>query len=46
MLGFPIQISVGFVVMIVVIGAVALGMSSALNRSISDILRFIRAFGS
>jgi len=44
MLGFPIQIGVGFIVMIVVMGAVATGMSSALNRSLSDLLRFIRAF--
>ncbi len=46
MLGFPIQIGVGFLIMIVVIGGIALGMSSALNRAISDIMTFVRALGA
>jgi flagellar biosynthetic protein FliR len=45
MLGFPIQIGVGFMIMIVVIGGIALGMSSALNRAIGDLLSIIRSFG-
>jgi flagellar biosynthetic protein FliR len=46
MLGFPVQIGVGFLLMIVVIGGIALGMSSALNRAIGDVLVFIRSFGA
>jgi flagellar biosynthetic protein FliR len=46
MLGFPIQIGVGFIIMFAVIGAIALGMSSALNRSLSMIFDFIRALGA
>jgi flagellar biosynthetic protein FliR len=46
MLGFPIQIGVGFLIMTVVIGGIALGMSSALNRAISDIMTFVRALGA
>jgi flagellar biosynthetic protein FliR len=46
MLGFPIQIGVGFMIMIVVIGGIALGMSSALNRAIDDVMAFVRSFGS
>jgi flagellar biosynthetic protein FliR len=45
MLGFPIQIGVGFMIMIVVIGGIALGMSSALNRAIGDLLSIIHSFG-
>jgi len=45
MLGFPIQISVGFLIMIVVMGGVALGMSSALNHALSDLMGFLRSFG-
>jgi len=45
MLGFPIQIGVGFMIMIVVMGGIALGMSSALNHAISDLVAFIRSFG-
>ena len=44
MLGFPIQIGVGFLIMITVIGAIALGMSSALNKSFEGLFNFIRAF--
>jgi flagellar biosynthetic protein FliR len=46
MLGFPIQIGVGFLIMIVVIGGIALGMSSALSRAISDIMTFVRVLGA
>jgi flagellar biosynthetic protein FliR len=46
MLGFPIQIGVGFMVMVVVIGGIALGMSSALNHAIGDVMAFIRTFGA
>jgi len=45
MLGFPIQIGVGFLIMIIVIGGLALGMSTALNRAFSNLMDFIRAFG-
>ncbi len=45
MLGFPIQIGVGFLIMIMVIGGIALGMSSALNRAFKDLFVFIRALG-
>jgi len=45
MLGFPIQIGVGFLMMIIVIGGVALGMSSALDRAFKDLFALIRALG-
>jgi flagellar biosynthetic protein FliR len=45
MLGFPIQIGVGFIIMIVAIGGIALGMSSALTRVIGDLLSIIRSLG-
>ena len=46
MLGFPIQIGVGLIIMLAVIGAITLGMSSALNKSLSMIFDFIRALGT
>lgn len=46
MLGFPIQIGVGLLIMITVIGAIAFGMSNALQKTLSDLLYFIRALGS
>ncbi len=45
MLGFPIQIGVGLIIMIVVIGGIALGMSSALNKAFNELFRFIHALG-
>ena len=45
MLGIPIQIGVGFVVMIMVIGGVALGMSSVINRGFEEIMKLIHALG-
>lgn len=45
MLGFPIQIGVGLIIMIMVIGGIALGMSSALNKAFSELFRFIHALG-
>ncbi|KPJ86571.1 MAG: hypothetical protein AMS17_11880 [Spirochaetes bacterium DG_61] len=44
MLGFPIQIGVGLLIMIVVTGAIAFGMSSALYRAFENLTTFIRAF--
>jgi flagellar biosynthetic protein FliR len=44
MVGFPIQIGVGFLMMIIVIGGIALGMSSALHRAFKDLFDLIRAF--
>ena len=46
MLGFPIQIGVGFLIMMTVMGAIALGMSNALNKSFSMIYDFLRAIGT
>ncbi|MGQ9615733.1 MAG: flagellar biosynthetic protein FliR [Spirochaetota bacterium] len=46
MLGFPIQIGIGFIIMLVVMGAIALGMGSALNRAFNNLLGFIHALGS
>ena len=46
MLGFPIQISVGLLIMMAVMGAIALGMSTALNKSFSMIFDFVRALGT
>ena len=45
MLGFPIQIGVGFLIMIAVIGAIAFGMSSALNKTLEGLFDFIHALG-
>ena len=45
MLGFPIQIGVGFLLMIVVMGAVAFGMAGALQRAFDGVLGLIRALG-
>jgi flagellar biosynthesis protein FliR len=45
MLGFPIQIGVGFLIMIAVIGAIAFGMSSALNKTFEGLFDFIHALG-
>jgi len=45
MLGLPIQISIGFIVMIIAIGAIALGMSNSLTRSLDNLMRFITALG-
>ncbi|HEB32228.1 MAG TPA: flagellar biosynthetic protein FliR [Spirochaetes bacterium] len=46
MLGFPIQIGVGFLIMMTVMGAIAFGMSNALNKSFSMVFHFIRALGT
>jgi len=45
MLGFPIQIGVGFIVMIAVIGAIVLAMSNTITRSFDDLMRFLQALG-
>jgi flagellar biosynthetic protein FliR len=45
MLGFPVQIGVGFIVMIVVMGAIALGMSNALSTAFRDLAALVRALG-
>jgi flagellar biosynthetic protein FliR len=45
MVGFPIQIGVGLIVMIAVIGAIAFGMSSSLQRAFDEIFRIIHALG-
>ncbi len=45
MLGIPIQISVGFIVMIMVIGGVALGMSNVISRGIEEIMKLLHAMG-
>jgi flagellar biosynthetic protein FliR len=45
MVGFPIQIGVGLLVMVAVLGAIAFGMSSALNRAFENLVTFIAAFG-
>jgi len=45
MLGFPIQIGVGFLMMIAVIGAIAMAMGNALTDTIDNIMRFVRALG-
>jgi flagellar biosynthetic protein FliR len=45
MLGFPVQIGVGFLVMIVVMGAVAFGMASALSRAFDGMTALLRAMG-
>jgi flagellar biosynthetic protein FliR len=45
MVGIPIQIGVGFLVMLVIIGAIALGMSAALGRAMRDLMVFVRALG-
>ena len=45
MLGLPIQIGVGFIVMVLVIGAIVLGMSNALTSAIENLMRFIHALG-
>jgi flagellar biosynthetic protein FliR len=44
MVGFPIQIGVGLLIIIVTTGAIALGMSSALHRAFENLFEFIRAF--
>jgi flagellar biosynthetic protein FliR len=46
MLGFPIQIAVGLIIMMAVIGAIAFGMSSAIDKSLSMVFDFIRALGT
>jgi len=45
MVGFPVQIGVGFFIMILVIGAVAFGMAGSLERAVESIRAFIRALG-
>ncbi|MFW6138054.1 MAG: flagellar biosynthetic protein FliR [Spirochaetota bacterium] len=45
MVGFPIQISVGFIIMIAVIGAIAFGMSNALDNTFKHVSRFVGALG-
>ena len=45
MVGFPVQIGVGLLIMTVVIGAVAFGMGSALNRAFDNIVTLIHALG-
>lgn len=45
MVGFPVQIGVGLLIMIAVTGAIAFGMSSALNRAFENLITFIHAFG-
>jgi flagellar biosynthetic protein FliR len=45
MVGIPIQIGVGFLIMLSVIGALAFGMSTALQRALDDLMVFIRALG-
>jgi flagellar biosynthetic protein FliR len=44
MVGFPVQIGVGMLIIVVVTGAIAFGMSSALNRAFDNVITFIRAF--
>jgi flagellar biosynthetic protein FliR len=45
MLGFPIQIGVGFLIMIVVMGAIAFGMAAALTRAFDGVVMLLRAMG-
>lgn len=45
MVGIPIQIGTGFLVMVVIIGGITLGMSTALGRAMKDLMVFIRAMG-
>jgi flagellar biosynthetic protein FliR len=45
MVGFPVQIGVGLLIMMAVTGAIAFGMSSALNRAFENLITFIHAFG-
>jgi flagellar biosynthetic protein FliR len=45
MLGFPLQIAIGFIIMLAVIGALAFAMSGALNRAFEGVFRFINALG-
>jgi flagellar biosynthetic protein FliR len=45
MLGFPVQIGVGFIVMVVIVGALALAMANALNTAFRDLAVFLRALG-
>ena len=44
MVGFPIQIGVGLIIMIAVIGGIAFGMSSALNKAFSELFKLIGAW--
>ena len=45
MIGFPIQIGVGLIIMIAVIGGIAFGMSSALNKAFSELFKLINVLG-
>ncbi|MBN2324210.1 MAG: flagellar biosynthetic protein FliR [Spirochaetes bacterium] len=45
MVGFPIQIAVGLIVMIAAIGAIAFGMSSSIQRAFDEIFRIIHVIG-
>ena len=45
MLGFPVQIGVGFLLLIVMMGAIAFGMSAALNRAFEGVVSLLRAMG-
>jgi flagellar biosynthetic protein FliR len=45
MLGFPIQIGVGFLIMIVVLGAVAFGMAATLSRAFDGVVTLLKAMG-
>jgi flagellar biosynthetic protein FliR len=45
MLGFPIQIGVGFLIMVVMMGAIAFGMAAALSRAFDGMTSLLRAMG-
>jgi flagellar biosynthetic protein FliR len=45
MVGFPIQIGVGLIIMIAVIGGIAFGMSNSLHRAFDELFRIIHALG-
>jgi flagellar biosynthetic protein FliR len=45
MVGFPIQIGVGLIIMITVIGGIAFGMSNSLHRAFDELFRIIHALG-
>jgi len=45
MIGLPLQIAVGFLIMFIVIGDLAFGMQSALTKTFSNLLNFIHMFG-
>jgi flagellar biosynthetic protein FliR len=44
MVGIPLQIGIGLLIIAIVTGVIALGMSSALNRAFENLLRLYRVF--